>query len=219
MSSLPKHTVLSIAATIAIASPQAGAAILYFPDEDIPIPSNFSGVSVDLETGQTSTALDGIPNGDANFFFGGAELSNDADSSVATPSWQPVRAGAGNTDIALNLPVGAVVDASGASSAAGSDYASGFGSSGDATAHFPEFTPGTRGYLGFSLVPNAGGAPLFGWVEVTLQTQASGLEGTIHSWAYESDPGMSIMVGAIPEPATASLALLGALGFALRRRR
>lgn len=202
----------------------ASAAIIYFPNEDIPIPSNFSGVSVDLETGMTSNGLDGLPDGDANFFFGGAELTNDADASASMPSWQPVRAGSGFTDIALNLPVGAVVDASGASSDPGSTYHAAvgmqvYGSSGDLTSHFPEFSAGSPGYIGFSMVPNAGGPVVYGWMEVTLQTQASGLDGTIHSWAYESTPGMSIMVGAIPEPGTASLTILGFTLALLRRRR
>lgn len=196
---------------------EAGAAIVYFPNEDIPIPSNFAGVSIDLETGLSSTALGGITNGDANFFFGGAELSNDADQAVAVPSWQPVRAGSGNTDIVLNLPEGEVVDATGAVGMAGSTYSTGFGSSGDITTHFPEFTPGTRGFIGFSMVPNAGGAPLYGWVEVTLEDDGV-TPGVVHAWAYESIPGASIVVG-IPEPGTASLAILGLAGALMRRRR
>ncbi len=199
-------------ALIVVVAPHTRAAVVYFADQDIPIPTDFAGVSVDLETGAVSNSLDGLADGDANFFFGGAELSNDADEGAASPSWQPVRTANGNTDPADALTFGATVDGS-------STYASGFGSSGDVTTHFPPFTAGQQGYLGFSMIPNGGGAEVFGWMLVTLQTEASGLEGTIHSWAYESQPGVAITVGAIPEPGAAILALLGATGLAFRRRR
>ena len=185
---------------------------MYFPSQDIPIPANFAGVSVDLETGASSTDLAGLPDGDANFFFGGAEISNDADATALSPSWQPVRTGSGNTDPIAALTLGTTVDGS-------STYASGFGSSGDVSAHFPPFAAGSQGYIGFELTPNGGGGPLYGWMLVTLQTDASDLEGTIHSWAYEDQAGVPIAVGAIPEPGSAGLGLLGLAALAMRRRR
>ena len=188
-----------------------GAAVIYIaPAGGIPIPTNFSGVSLDLETGATSTDLNGLPLGDVNFYFGGAELTNDADISAAVPTWQPVRTGPGNTDPVANLSVLATVDGAGL-------YATGFGSSGDIATHFPPFTAGQSGYIGFSMVPNAGGAPLYGWIQVTLQNDGS-TPGLNHAWAFE-DSGAPIQVGAVPEPGAAMLPFLGVLGLLVRRKR
>ena len=199
------------AAPILLASAgTASAAIIYFnPEPDIPIPTTYAGVSVDLETGATSNALDGLPAGDANFFFGGAEVSNDADLGAATPSWQPVRSGNGNTDVVLNLVPGAVVDGT-------STYSTGFGGSGDPNSNFPNFTAGTPGYIGFSLELDGGGTA-YGWMEGTLENDGV-TPGLIHSWAYDTS-GAQVIVGTIPEPGVASLALLGLGGILLRRRR
>jgi len=192
--------------------PNAGAAVVFFePAGGIPIPTDFAGVSVDLETGATSNALDGLPNGDANFFFGGAELSNDADATASSPSWQPVRTVAGSTDPAANLTAGVdLVDGT-------SVFASGFGSSGDLSTHFPPFTAGQPGYIGFSLIPDGGGGPYYGWMLVTLEDDGV-TPGLIHSWAYD-DMGAGLLVGAIPEPSAAVLGLLGLCAALMRRRR
>ena len=209
--SLPRLAA-SVALAFSLSAAASPAAIVYFPSEDIPIPANFAGVSVDLETGATSTDLAGLPDGDANFFFGGAEISNDADETASAPSWQPVRTGTGNTDPIAALTLGTTVDGT-------STYAAGFGSSGDVSTHFGPLTAGQQEYIGFSLTPNGGGGPLYGWMLVTLQTDASDLEGTIHSWAYEDQAGVPILVGAIPEPGSAALGLFGLAALALRRRR
>ena len=190
-------------------SPTAPGAIVYFnPEPDIPIPSDFPGVSVDLETGAVSNLLDGLPNGDANFFFGGAELSNDADVTAGSPSWQPVRSGTGNTDVVLNLLAGTLVDGT-------STYSTGFGGSGDPNSNFPNFTAGAPGFIGFSLELDGGGTA-FGWMEVTLQDDGV-TPGLIHAWAYE-DSGLAFPVGMVPEPGSATLAIFG-LSIALLRRR
>lgn len=187
----------------------APGAIVLLAHQNIPIPTSFFGVSVDLESGATETDFDGIVGGDANFVLGGGGITNDADRSAAIPSWQPLRTGPSNTDALRNLGIGEVVDAG------SSSYSTGFGGSGDPNSHFPEFTPGTPGYIGFSLVLDNNDV-VYGWMSVTLQdNNAPG--GLIHGWAYENSGG-PISVG-VPEPSSALLALIALGGFALRRRR
>jgi len=186
----------------------APGAILWFPRQDIPIPTTFEGVSVDLETGNSSITAAGIPGGDVNFLLGGGAVTNDVDQTVAVPSWQPVRTGASNVDPLRQLGIGDTVNSA-------STVATGFGASGDPNPHFPEFTPDTPGYVGFSLVLEDN-TTAYGWMRVTLQenNQSGGL---IHEWAIE-DSGGAITVG-VPEPSTSLLAILALGGIFLRRRR
>lgn len=211
-------TLLTLATCLAVLG-EARAAIVHFPGEDIAIPNTYAGVSVDLETGNSSTSLDGLVGGDANFFLGGSRVSNDAYFLADTATWQPVRTGTGNTDAIVRLDVGTTIDVSTAS------YSSGFGASGQINSHMvggpSGFTSGTSGYLGFSLIiddPLNPSNPLlvYGWARVTLYDN-NGDVGTLHEWAYENT-GAAILVAAIPEPATALLGGLGMLVL-LRRRR
>jgi len=197
---------------------EARAAIVYFSGQDITIPNTYAGVSVDLETGIWSTELDGLAGGDANFFLGGARVSNDAYADSLTATWQPVRTGTGNTDAIVRLDVGTTIDVSTA-------FSSGFGASGQINSHMTGettgFTSGEQGYIGFSLIiddPLNPGNPLlvYGWALVTLYDNNN--VGTLHAWAYD-DSGAAILVGAIPEPFTALLGGLGLLALLRRRRR
>ena len=168
----------------------------------------FAGVSVDLETAQSSTALGGLPGADANFLLGGAGISNDADQTSLSPSWQPVRTGTGNNDPVENLSFGTIV---GPGAVTGDD----FGGSGGVTTHFPPFSNGVSGYIGFTLETSAA-TTAYGWMRVTLQDDNT--PGVIHDWAYQ-DNGQPIPVGVIPEPSQALLTCLGLAALAMRRRR
>ena len=209
-------TLLALATGLAVLGEVRGA-IVYFSDQDISIPNTYAGVSVDLETGDWSTSLNGLAGGDANFFLGGARVSNDAYAYAIDASWQPVRTGTGNTDAIVQLDVGTTIDISTAS------YSTGFGASGQINSHFgggSGFTVGTPGYLGFSLIsdnPANPGNPLtvFGWALVTLRNNDG--VGMLHEWAFENT-GAAIQVGAVPEPRAALLGGLGLLAL-LRRRR
>jgi hypothetical protein len=80
-----------------------------------------------------------------------------------------------------------------------STFSTGYGGS---TSHFPGFTSGTRGILGFS-VRLTDATLAYGWAEVTFQNDNT--PGMIHGWAYDSS-GAAVGVTAIPEP-TSSLIL------------
>ena len=209
-------TLLALATCLAVLG-EARGAIVYFPGEDIAIPNTYAGVSVDLETGNWSTSLDGLTGGDANFFLGGARVSNDADAYAVGASWQPVRTGTGNTDAIVQLPFNTTIDLSTAS------YSSGFGASGQINSHFggaSGFTAGTPGYLGFSLIidnPANPGNPLmvYGWALVTLENNDG--VGMLHEWAFE-DTGAAIQVGAVPEPTSGVVVFVAAALGLLRRK-
>ena len=73
---------------------------------------------------------------------------------------------------------------------------------------------GMTGYMGVQF--EADGETHFGWVHMTVYDEYPGM--TIHSWAYESTPGEGILAGAVPEPSSAALALIGALSAWVLRR-
>ena len=144
-----------------------------------------------------------------NFVLGGAGISNDADQTIGSPTWQPVRSAANNTAEVVNLVPGSVV---GPASATGND----FGASGGTVTHFATFVSGTPGYVGFSVVL-ADSTLAYGWARVTLQDDNT--PGVIHEWAYEAD-GSSIRIAqTIPEPSHSLLMLLGLATLTLRRHR
>ena len=195
----------------------ASGGVIWFQNREIPIATTFDGVAVNLENGANSTDRAGLPGGDANFVLAGIGITNDADQTAAGASWQPVRVGNVNTDAVRNLPLGQAVgigaiDAEGAALS----YAAGFGGSGDLNSHFPEFTAGLPGYIGFSLVLNNSNL-VYGWMRVTLRDDNTA-GGFIHEWAFEDDGG-PIVVGVIPEPGSSVLALLALGGLFLRRKR
>lgn len=73
---------------------------------------------------------------------------------------------------------------------------------------------GTSGYVGFSF-ENAGTVN-YGWLAVTYNDASQTL--VIGDFAYENS-GASIAAGAIPEPSSLGLLVLGASGLLARRRR
>ena len=83
-----KLTKLTALAVFAGSASPASAAIISFIDEDIAIPTNFIGVSVNLETAAFNNIdEDGLAGADVNFLYGGESITNDADAAGTAPSW------------------------------------------------------------------------------------------------------------------------------------
>lgn len=73
-----------------------------------------------------------------------------------------------------------------------------------------EFNSVNGGYIGFSFA--SGGEILNGWVQVTIDQPTNFFR--IDNFAYESEAGVGITAGTIPEPASLALLALGAAGVA-----
>ena len=74
---------------------------------------------------------------------------------------------------------------------------------------------GQTAYMGFELQMPDG--PHYGWVMLRVSPRPYFSAGLI-GWAWETEPNIPIIAGAVPEPATASLAVLGLLCCSRRRR-
>ena len=74
----------------------------------------------------------------------------------------------------------------------------------------------TNAFIGVSLT--AADGVHYGWVQVTSYPD---MRAHIHSWAYESQPGVGIIAGVVPEPSTIKLAILGVflIGLTVWRKR
>lgn len=180
-------------------------AVVYSGIQNIPIPTTFDGIYINLDNAATSTST--ILGWDINPFFGGAGMANNT-------TFQPARTGTGNTDPAIRLNSGDLVSNA-------LTFSSGFGGFGDPVSHLgsgpTQFAVSAENYLGFRFTKDDASGPYLGWMRVTFTNNTSG--GFIHDWAYD-DSGAPITVGlAIPEPSRSALlaAFLGACTF--RRRR
>ncbi len=71
---------------------------------------------------------------------------------------------------------------------------------------FPE---GARRYMGVRT-----GEGNYGWIEV----ERHGMNFTAFGWAYETEPGVAILAGAIPAPGAAALLIVGFIATQRRRR-
>jgi hypothetical protein len=216
----------------------APAAVIYSGVVDIPIPTTFNGVYLDLAASPTITTP---PNGppviatdaytvgynqpagwDVNFFFGGIGIAY-------SDTFQPfVDDPVGKRSQILNVTMGTVIVTEATSRTLTTAAFGGSGrsnqSSGDshfdtpvldADPAYAAFTPGEQGYIAFVLNPGAN--EVYGWLRVTLDYNlADGSQGMVHDWAYSDEAGFT--VGQIPEPGAALLGGLGLL-MLLRRRR
>lgn len=182
----------------------AHAAVIYSGLQDIAIPTNLTGIYINIDTGATSTST--ITGWDINPFFGGAGVANSS-------AFQPARLASGNLDPILRLNAGDVVGAA-------LTYSSGFGGSGSPTAHLGaaanQFQVGSEGYIGFRFNTDAASGPYYGWIRVTFTNNTSG--GLIKDWAYD-DSGAAITIESVPEPSRVLMLGLGMAALFAKRRR
>lgn len=122
--------------------------------------------------------------------------------------------------------VGALTNATGdaarlgAGSAIGSagDYRPSTGPGWLATIDGTGYTWGDHFYVGYR-VTNAVSGYNYGYAELSVDFNVSTQRIQLHSWGYENTPDTPIMAGAVPEPGTFLLVLLGAVAAFFRRRR
>lgn len=194
---------LTLGLTVLMLGSSSRAAVIYSGLQNIPIPTDFDGIYLDLDTATTSTST--ITGWDINPFFGGVGIA-------ASAAFQPARVGTGNMDTIIMFALNQVIDGSyffaGAQETGSADH---LGSPGN-------FQSGVSGYLGFKFTTNSANGPYYGWMRLTLTANTSG--ALIQDWAWE-DTGGSILAGVllVPEPTRAMLMLLGFAALLIHRRR
>ncbi len=185
-----------------LAASTSHAAVVYSGTQNVAVPLTIDGVYLNVFTGATAGTEPGTWASDSwiNPFLGGTAINNSA-------GLRPVITGA---DQVVKLTLGTLIDGSSNFVAGESVSSSHVGGAGN------QFTLGVPGYLGFEFEPTTGGSTYYGWLRLTISNSGA---GTVHDWAYESAPGSGITAGAVPEPGSVGLLLLGGWVVGLRRRR
>lgn len=200
-----KHFSILLPVLALALAPAARGAIVSSGVQDIVLPQSFfTGVYVNVLTQVTSTTLpadfDTAPW--IGFDLGGIDISNgDALRPVIIGGAQVENLTVGDSvGSPSNLPVGASFSDTHTGPAA------------------DQFQLLTVGYIGFAFGPGGGAPDSYGWAKITIDNTGT---GTLHEWAYESEPGTAIQVGAgaVPEPSGAALGLLAGGALLARRRR
>lgn len=194
---------LFLTLALSAASLPCGAAIVYSNVSNTSIPFNEDGVYLNVSTGVASATEPGNweTSPTLNFFFGGVGIGwSDLIALVTDISGNVTDQMAGNT-------VGSLSALSSGPNGSASHVGGGSG----------QFTLDTPGYIGFAFrVTGSEPDPYYGWLKFTPSNSGGAV---IESWAYESNAGQSILVGAIPEPATLTfLCGMALAGVSLRRR-
>lgn len=192
-------------ALVFVTTVRGHATIQYSGAQNIPIPFDFNGVYLRIDTGVTSAVQPGDWNTAPwmNPFFGGVDIAN-------SDFLRPVITGA---DQIVKLPGGTTIDGS-------SNFVA--GESGSSTHFGPaanQFQAGSPGYMGFAYRTSAGGPDYYGWLR--LQVNNAGA-GSILDWAFEDAPTTPIQagsIGLIPEPGTTLFGLGLCVACVSQRRR
>ena len=195
------------AATLLMSASSASATVVVF-STPINVPNTFAGVYVNLLTGASGITPASTPGWDIGPWGSSGGLAFFWNSIPAASSGGVAATASGPY---IDLAPGAVV--SGASIFSGTTT----------TAQAAAFqTPGTH-TLGFRFFNEATSAINYGYMSL-LSGGATGFPSTITGWTFENSGGaitVPSVSGAVPEPATWAMMLLGfgAVGVSLRRRR
>ena len=189
---------IAITLTIHCSVPPASAAVVYRGLQNVAIPTDFSGVYLNLDNGTTSPVE--FTGWDINPFFGGVGVGNSA-------AFQPARTGTANSDPIIALGAGANVGGS-------LFFSTGQGGSeGHLGVGAMKFGIGQEAYLGFRFNTDANGGPYYGWMRVIFTANTPG--GVVKDWAFETG-GLGIQTGnvlqAAPVAGVSVVTLTGGLG-------
>ena len=173
-------------ALLAVTLVPCRAAVIYSGLQNLGIPTDATGIYLDLDTGITGTNdLSPPDKWDINPYFGGSEVAN-------SPAFQPARTEAGASSPILNLAVGMTIDVARL-------FSSGDGIS---QAHLgTRFTAGQEGYLGFKFTNNAATGTYYGWMRVVFTANTAG--AVIKDWAYENT-GAAIVTARVVQSAASA---------------
>jgi hypothetical protein len=194
-------TAAAVAATTGVGlldAPQASADIIWSGMVNIPVPDNIDGVYLNVITGQTGSSGGAVPGWDINPYSAVAGNFN-LWSATTTESWFNV----GGT---YPVSFGTMIDPAGT-----------YTRPGGGTNVGTQVTLNSPNLFGFRFTNEGNSQVHYGWAEITFGANAG--TRTITQYAYESNPGVGIGAGAIPEPGSFTALALGALGLFGRRRR
>ena len=176
----------------------ASGEVIYRGLQDIPIPTDFNGVYLNIDNGATSTGE--FSGWDINPFFGGVGVGNSA-------RFQPAQTGGTNESPILALGFGAPVGGN-------LTFSSGQGGSESHLGNGPnQFGIGQEAYLGFRFSTDANAGPFYGWMRVIFTANTSG--ALLKDWAYETS-GLATTTGnvlqAAPVAGVSTVTLSGGAG-------
>jgi len=203
--------IMVVAGVLAVAGGSASAAIISF--DNPPGPGHFvwpqpnTSPEVRLDVTKPADQQVAIPavSGAFSQSFNTSTSRTDI-SPAATGMLQAF--GTGLTRAATGFNFGELI---GSTAASGSAWrSSGVLAHATIPSQFPE---GEARYLAVRF--DLGLGTQYGWIGVVR----TGLQGDAFAWGYETTPGVPIAAGAVPEPTTLSLLVLGALGLSRRRRK
>ncbi len=194
-----------LAATALVSLPSLAQAAVVISDVSILVPNTTAGVYINLVTGLTAATPGAVPGWDINPW--GTSTLNFWANNPASPSSGIVVTGPGGRPV--DLAAGTIIDAS-------SFFAR---TPGNAT----EFLTGGNHIFGFSFFNESTSMLNYGYARITTTASSNGRPATISQLVYENT-GAALRVGsvagAVPEPATWAMMLLGfgAIGFSMRGR-
>lgn len=186
----------------------AQADIVYSGVVNINIPSNIDGVYLNVVTGQTGTSGAGVAGWDVNPYSGTTM------NFFGSTGGGYVRSGGSSLTLTDNLAPGFLIDAN---ANAGGTWGSGAAESTGSTAFNLN---SSDNIVGFRFIHEGNGNQVhYGWMRIALSGTFTDQPRTLVEYAYESNAGVGIQAGAVPEPTSLSILALGALGLVARRRR